>query len=77
MSRETTEARAAARHALEAWQDHLRMCGPCHAAAKADRPARLCQDGKRLRTVRRGADAELRRNLELDSQPGPEQATLW
>jgi len=69
VSRETTEARGAARRAAREWRQHMRYCGPC---SRRDR----CNDGQALYGAMKAAEAELDRQRELDQAPAPDQLTL-
>jgi hypothetical protein len=70
MSRETTEARGAARHAALMWRQHMRYCGPCY---RRDR----CPDGTTLYAAMKHAEAELDEQRRLDQQSAPGQLALW
>jgi hypothetical protein len=78
MSRETTEARSAARHATERWRQHAVLCAVCSAAKKQRRlRSGACDpEGARLWREMREADRELDRNRELDKRPIAGQETL-
>jgi hypothetical protein len=69
MSRETTDARGAARDAAREWHKHMRYCGPCH---RGDR----CRSGQALYGAQKAAEAELDRQRQLDQAPIPGQAAL-
>jgi hypothetical protein len=69
VSRETTEARGAARQAAWEWRQHMRYCGPC---SRRDR----CPDGQALYDTQKAAETELDRQRQLDHAPGPGQAAL-
>lgn len=77
MSRETTEALAAARACGLRWADHARHCPACTRAVRARKPGQCCPDGAVLYEGRRAADAELTRNREADKAPLPGQAALF
>lgn len=69
MSRETTEARGAARRAAHEWRQHMRYCGPC---SRRDR----CPDGTALWDATKAAEAHLDEQRRLDKQPAPGQEAL-
>ncbi len=76
-SRQTTEARAAAREAARRWGEHKRHCPACSAAANARQFDKVCDPGRKLRQEHRDADRALRRERELDRQPLPGQEKLF
>ena len=77
MSRETTLARAAARHADTEWARHAGICAQCAAAERARFGPACCDAGAALRLEQRSARAEVTRNRELDAQPIDGQGALW
>lgn len=77
MSRETTQARAAARAAASSWRAHRANCPKCvKVLAKGHGPG-PCRKGAPLLLVHLAAQRELQRNRELDKQPPAGQDTLF
>lgn len=77
MSRETTLARSEAEQAAHNWLGHRKHCPRCDTAANRRRWDKLCRQGTALHVIKRNADAELRRNRELDKLPAPDQGVLF
>lgn len=77
MSRETALARHDAEQAAHNWLGHRKHCPACDAAAARRRWDQLCRQGTGLHVAKRNADAELKRNRELDRQPGPDQEAMF
>ena len=77
MSRETTEARAAARAAEANWRSHHHGCPRCTRAVRACRWDDLCKSGEQYRGVFLDAQAELKWNREQDKLPAPDQEALF
>lgn len=77
MSYQTTMARAEAAAAESAWRAHLRDCATCSAASRSRKPAATCPAGRQLDSDRRGPQAELARQCQLDTAPIDGQGELW
>ena len=78
MSRETTEARAAARHAADKWDAHRQDCPRCaRAATSGGRGAGPCKQGTPLYLIHLASQNDLARIRELDKLPAPGQQELF
>jgi len=77
MSRETTLARAAARHAADAWRAHRADCPRCARSARSTRGPGPYSRGVPLYLAYESAKKELARNRELDKLPAPGQGILF
>lgn len=77
MSIETTRARADAMHAGSRWHGHRNNCPQCVTAQRARKPDGMCAGGGPLYAAHRNAEAELTRQIELDSQPIQGQEALF
>ena len=78
MSKETTEARATARHAAEKWDAHRQDCARCAKAARSGgRGAGPCKQGTPLYLIHLAAQNDLARNRELDKLPASGQQELF
>lgn len=74
MSKETTDARYAARDAERAWKEHKQNCPWCMFPQGQRNP---CAAGKPLRDGMRDAQAEARHQRELDKAPMAGQQSLF
>ena len=74
---ETTLARNEAAAAADAWKQHKAHCAQCGGADRSRQRALLCMDGSDLKADHFRANAELKRNRELDKLPSPDQAPLF
>jgi hypothetical protein len=76
-SRETTEARAAARAAEANWKAHHGSCPRCTRAVRSRQWDDLCRWGSDIYQEHRNAKTELARNRRLDKLPAPDQEALF
>ena len=77
MSRQTTMARAEARAMAGAWTGHLRGCPQCSTQSRRRAWEHLCDDGFSIWDEKRQADAALKRERQLDTEPIPGQEGLF
>ena len=78
MSRETTEARAAAAASKAEWDRHHGVCSTCTTAYRARKTRTgLCDEGRGLFATARTDASAVQVSAELDAKPLPGQGALW